>query len=56
VSLQANSLVVTLRLEKMAGKILHQAQTAFVQGRNIMNSVLALHEILHETKKEERLA
>jgi hypothetical protein len=38
-------------LEKVAGRILHKAQTAFIQGRNIMNSVLALHEILHETKK-----
>jgi hypothetical protein len=43
--------LLTLRLEKVVGRILHQAQTGFVQGRNIMNNVMALHEIPHETKK-----
>jgi hypothetical protein len=39
-----------LRLEKLADKLILQTQSAFLKGRNIMNGVLALHEILHETK------
>jgi hypothetical protein len=35
----------------VADRIIHKAQTAFIKGRNIMNGVLALHEILHETKR-----
>jgi hypothetical protein len=41
---------LTLRLESVVGRIIHKTQTAFLKERNIMNSVLALHEILHETK------
>jgi len=41
---------LTLRLEKLADKLILQTQSAFLKGRNIMNGVLALHEILHETK------
>jgi hypothetical protein len=37
----------------MASRIIHKSQVAFLKGRNIMNSVLALHEILHETEKYE---
>jgi hypothetical protein len=44
---------LTIRLELMAGRIIHKSQTTFLKGRNIMNSVLALHEILHKTKKTE---
>jgi hypothetical protein len=32
--------------------MIHKSQAAFLQKRNIMNNVLALHEILHETKRE----
>jgi hypothetical protein len=35
---------LTKRLNPIAGKIIHKAQSAFIPGRNIMNSVLALHE------------
>jgi cell division protein ZapA (FtsZ GTPase activity inhibitor) len=38
-------------LENVADKILLQNQTAFMKGTNIMTGVMALHEILHETKK-----
>jgi hypothetical protein len=41
---------LTIRLEPIADMIIHKAQTTFIKGWNIMNSVLALHEILHETK------
>jgi hypothetical protein len=44
---------LTLRLEPLVGRIIHKAQTTFIEGRNIMNYVPALHEILHETKKRE---
>jgi hypothetical protein len=36
--------------EPIDGRIIHKAQTTFIKGRDIMTSVLALHEILHETK------
>jgi hypothetical protein len=31
-------------------KIIHKSQNVFIKRRNIMNGVLTLHEILHETK------
>jgi hypothetical protein len=31
-------------------RIIHKSQNAFIKRRNIMNGVLTLHEILHETK------
>jgi hypothetical protein len=34
--------------------IIHKSQSAFLKGRNIMNSILALHEILHETTKNRK--
>jgi hypothetical protein len=46
--------VLTLRLEPIAQRIIHKAQSAFIGGRNIVNNVLALHEILHETKKRNK--
>jgi hypothetical protein len=36
--------VLTMRLEPIAGRIIHKSQTAFIQGRIIMNGVMALHE------------
>jgi hypothetical protein len=47
--------VLTLRLEPIARRLIHNSQTAFIQGRNIMNGVMALYEILHETKKKGKL-
>jgi hypothetical protein len=43
---------LTLRLDVVAGRMIHKSQAAFLQKRNIMNNVLAFHEILHETKRE----
>jgi hypothetical protein len=42
---------LNIRMEKYAGKLILQNQTTFMKGRNIMNGVLALHEVMHETKK-----
>lgn len=46
---------LTLRLEPVADRIIHKAQSAFIKGRNIMNLMLALHEIMHETKRKENV-
>jgi hypothetical protein len=43
--------VMTIRLDPVAKRIIHKAQAAFIRGRNIINNVLTLHEILHETKR-----
>lgn len=45
---------LTSRLEKVADKLIHSNQTAFMKGRNIMNGIIILHEIIHETKKENK--
>ncbi|CAN6179481.1 unnamed protein product [Urochloa humidicola] len=44
--------VLSIRLEMVNEKLILKNQSAFMKGRNIMNSILALHEILHETKKQ----
>jgi hypothetical protein len=41
---------LTLRIEPYAERLIHNAQSAFMKGRNIMSGVFSLHEILHETK------
>jgi hypothetical protein len=38
-------------MEPATDRIIHKAQNTFIKGRNIMNGVLTLHEILHETKR-----
>ena len=45
---------LTLRLEHLANKLILKTQSAFLKGRNIMNGVLALYEILHETKRNKK--
>jgi len=43
-----------LRLEKILERMLNRCQTAFLKGRNIMEGVLSLHEILHDTKVKKK--
>jgi hypothetical protein len=38
---------------KIADKLIHPNQTAFMKGRNIMSGILILHEMLHETKRKK---
>jgi hypothetical protein len=38
-----------------ARRIIHKNQSAFLEGRNIMSNILALHEMLHETKRRKGL-
>jgi hypothetical protein len=45
---------LNLRFEPVAARIIHKDQTTFIQGRNIMDGVLALHEILYETKRRRK--
>jgi hypothetical protein len=39
-----------LSFEDRMSRIISRSQNAFIKGRNIMDGVLSLHEILHETK------
>lgn len=43
-----------LRLEKVMGKIINKCQSGFIKSRNIMDGVMALHEILHDTKVKKK--
>ena len=46
---------MTIRLSPFAEKLICKEQTAFMKGRNIMNRVIALHEVLHETKRKKNI-
>jgi hypothetical protein len=46
--------VLTLRLDPIAGRVIHIAQSAFLGRRNIMSNILALHE-MHETKRRKKM-
>lgn len=46
--------VLKIRLEKIAEKFILQNQTTFMKGRNIRNGIMALHEVLRETKKSKK--
>jgi hypothetical protein len=43
---------LTIRLEAVIDKIIHNNQTTFMKGRNIISG---LHEFLHETKKRKKV-
>jgi hypothetical protein len=44
-----------LRFEDCMSRIINKSQNAFIKGRNIMDGVLNLHEILHETRRKKRM-
>jgi hypothetical protein len=46
---------LTMRMERVAEKLIHSSQTAFMKGRNIMSGIMVLHEILHETKRKKQI-
>ena len=46
---------LTIRLENLVGKIILNSQSAFMKNRNIMSGIMALYEILHETKRNKRI-
>jgi hypothetical protein len=39
---------LTLRIEKVVDRLIHNNQTTFMKGRNIMSGVMVLHEIKKE--------
>jgi hypothetical protein len=43
-----------LRVEECLSRIISKNQNAFIKGRNIMEGVLSLHEILHDTKRKKK--
>jgi len=43
-----------LRLDKVMGKIINKCQSGFLKDRNIMDDILALHEILHDTRNKKK--
>ena len=43
--------VLTDRLVPVASKIIGSNQTGFVKGRNILDGVVVLHEVLHELRR-----
>jgi hypothetical protein len=53
VSLKIFTKVATVRLNIVADHVVQPSQTAFMQGRNILDGVVILHEAVHElhTKK-----
>jgi mannosylglycoprotein endo-beta-mannosidase len=48
VSFKIVTKVATLRLNSVADHVVQPSQTAFMQGRNILDGVVVLHEAVHE--------
>jgi hypothetical protein len=48
VSFKIFTKVATIRLNTVADHVVRPSQTAFMQGRNILDGVAILHEIVHE--------
>jgi hypothetical protein len=48
VSLKIFMKVVTVRLNTVADHVVQPSQTAFMQGRNIIDGLIFLHEAVHE--------
>jgi hypothetical protein len=44
-----------LRFVDCMCRVINKSHNAFIKGRNIMDGVLSLHEILHETKRKKRM-
>ena len=45
--------VLTLILEPVAENLILPSETTFMKGRNTLTGVMALHEVLHETKRKK---
>jgi hypothetical protein len=42
--------VLSIRLMEVAGDMISESQTTFIRGRNILDGVLVLHEVVHELR------
>jgi hypothetical protein len=47
--------VLTIRIEWVAEKLILQNKSAFMKGINIMYGIMTLHEVLHETKRNQEV-
>ena len=45
--------VLTMRLTKVASRVISNFQTAFIPGRNILDGIVILHETLHSLKMQK---
>lgn len=48
------SKLLTDRLTPLADKVISKNQTAFIKGRNILEGVVTVHEIIHELKRSKK--
>ena len=48
------SKTLMLRVEGVLERIINKGQTAFLKGRNIMEEIMSLHEIIHDTKAKKK--
>lgn len=46
--------LLTNRLVPVAQKIINENQTGFIKGRNILEGVIVLHEVLHELRASKK--
>jgi hypothetical protein len=53
VSFKFLSKVFATRLAPVAHSVIHQAQSAFIKGRSILDGIATLHEILHESNSSK---
>ena len=42
--------MLTIRLTRVASKVISESQTAFIPGRNILDGAVMVHEVLHHLK------
>jgi hypothetical protein len=42
------------RVSPLTDKVISESQTTFIKGRNILEGVVVLHEVIHELKRSRR--
>jgi hypothetical protein len=46
--------VATIRVEPFMHHLISGCQTAFIKGRNIVDGIVSLHEMIHEAKRKKQ--